>query len=100
MTRKRTDKEVVVSPATGAAPSRRKPARAHVKHTAVPAEAPASEPAEIALQTRAVTAPEPTHGEIAALAYCYWEARGCQGGSPEEDWLRAELELRSSAATM
>ena len=31
--------------------------------------------------------------EIAKLAYSYWEARGCQGGSPEEDWLRAEQEL-------
>lgn len=35
--------------------------------------------------------------EIAALAYSYWEARGCQGGSPEEDWFRAELELRGAA---
>jgi hypothetical protein len=33
--------------------------------------------------------------EIAALAYSYWEARGFRGGSPEEDWLRAEQELRS-----
>jgi hypothetical protein len=32
--------------------------------------------------------------EIAALAYSYWEARGCQGGSSEEDWLRAESEMR------
>ena len=30
--------------------------------------------------------------EIARLAYSYWEARGCQGGSPEEDWYRAERE--------
>jgi len=36
----------------------------------------------------------PSHEDIAALAYSYWEARGCQGGSPEEDWLRAEQELR------
>ena len=35
----------------------------------------------------------PSHNEIAVLAYSYWEARGYQGGSPEEDWLRAELEL-------
>jgi hypothetical protein len=35
----------------------------------------------------------PTQEEIAALAYTYWEARGCQGGSPEADWLRAEQEL-------
>jgi hypothetical protein len=37
--------------------------------------------------------------EIARLAYSYWEARGCQGGSPEEDWRRAEQELRSRSAT-
>lgn len=30
---------------------------------------------------------------IALLAYSYWEKRGCQGGSPEQDWLRAEREL-------
>jgi hypothetical protein len=32
---------------------------------------------------------------VAELAYSYWEARGRQGGSPEEDWLRAEAELVS-----
>ena len=41
----------------------------------------------------------PSHDEIAVLAYSYWEARGCQGGSPEEDWFRAEQELRSQGAT-
>ena len=35
---------------------------------------------------------------IARLAYSYWEARGFVGGSPEEDWLRAERELRESLA--
>jgi hypothetical protein len=34
-----------------------------------------------------------TFDEIAKLAYSYWEARGCQGGTPDEDWLRAEREL-------
>lgn len=33
--------------------------------------------------------------KIAMLAHSYWEARGCQGGSPEEDWLRAERQLRN-----
>ena len=33
-------------------------------------------------------------GEIARLAYSYWEARGGQGGSSEEDWRKAERELR------
>lgn len=37
---------------------------------------------------------QPSQEEIAALAYSYWEARGYQGGSPEEDWGRAETELR------
>jgi hypothetical protein len=36
----------------------------------------------------------PSHSEIAALAYSYWEARGGQGGSAAEDWLGAERELR------
>lgn len=35
----------------------------------------------------------PTHAEIAALAYSFWQQRGFQGGSPQEDWLRAEQEL-------
>ena len=33
--------------------------------------------------------------QIALLAYSYWEARGHQGGSPEEDWYRAEREIRN-----
>jgi hypothetical protein len=43
------------------------------------------------------TAYAPAADEIAALAYTYWAGRGCQGGSPEEDWLRAEQELRAKA---
>lgn len=34
------------------------------------------------------------HEQIALLAYEFWQARGCQGGSPEEDWIRAEQEFR------
>jgi hypothetical protein len=30
---------------------------------------------------------------IALLAYSYWEQRGRPGGSPEEDWYRAEQEI-------
>ena len=40
----------------------------------------------------------PAESEIAALAYTYWAGRGCQGGSPEEDWLRAEQELRAKVS--
>ena len=36
----------------------------------------------------------PSREEIARLAHSYWEARGGQGGSAEDDWLRAEQELK------
>jgi hypothetical protein len=36
---------------------------------------------------------ELTDSEIATRAYSYWESRGFQGGSPEDDWYRAKLEL-------
>jgi len=32
--------------------------------------------------------------EIATLAYQLWNDRGCPMGSPEEDWFRAEHELK------
>ena len=35
----------------------------------------------------------PVEAEIARLAYSYWEARGGKGGTPWEDWFRAEQEL-------
>ena len=36
----------------------------------------------------------PTDSQVAELAYSYWEARGGEGGSPWEDWFRAEQELK------
>lgn len=35
-----------------------------------------------------------TQEAIANLAYSYWEARGGKGGSPWDDWFRAEQELK------
>jgi hypothetical protein len=99
MTRKRTsDNELVVSN-TGAAsvPARRKPAaRTRNQRQAAPAESTLTSAAEPVTQAVAAAA-EPAHEEIARLAYLYWEARGCQGGCAEEDWLRAEAELRTRA---
>jgi len=37
------------------------------------------------------------HERIARLAYSYWEARGNPYGTPEEDWFRAEEEIRNQA---
>jgi len=42
--------------------------------------------------------PQISHDEITKLAHALWEARGGQGGSPEEDWFRAEeMILRSQS---
>jgi hypothetical protein len=79
------------------------PARSHRKHSTAsappPAPSPISEEQAGAAVAKAVAknAPAPVAGgdEIARLAYSYWESRGFEGGSPEEDWLRAERELRS-----
>jgi Protein of unknown function (DUF2934) len=35
---------------------------------------------------------------IGRVAYFYWEERGCPNDSPDEDWFRAEAELRSRLA--
>ena len=84
--KKTSAKNIVVS--TGVpAPPRKRIAR---PHSLKPAETPS--PAEAAAPSAA-----PSQDEIATLAYLYWEARGCQAGSPEEDWIRAEQELRTRA---
>ena len=54
-----------------------------------------SESAIAPSSTAAPSASYPTFDEIAQLAYSYWEVRGYQGGSSDEDWLRAEQELRA-----
>jgi Protein of unknown function (DUF2934) len=45
-----------------------------------------------------VTAMRPSHEEIARLAQQYWAERGWQEGQAEQDWLRAERELRQMAS--
>jgi hypothetical protein len=53
---------------------------------------PGIESAEVMETDDQVSAP--TEGRVAELAYSYWEARGFQGGSPWDDWFRAEDELK------
>jgi hypothetical protein len=55
----------------------------------------AVEPKVVAVATTAGISHHTSHHQIAELAYSYWERRGFQGGSPEEDWFRAEGELRA-----
>ena len=107
MTRKRTsDNDLVVSATGATAPARRKAAtRPRGKRAAEPVAplAPAAAEQEtVAPQSDAPVLANvyaPAYDEIAKLAYSYWEARGCQGGCPEEDWIRAENELRNSSVS-
>jgi len=103
MPKKRTaENEMIVPSASAAAPVRRKTApRTRPKHTVEAADSISgsiSEPVVAAVETVEVDAViAPTREAIAQLAYSYWEARGCQGGSPDEDWQRAEQQLRTKA---
>ena len=79
---------------SGVAPARERNARPRRAKVEIQAE-----PALAAVTPAPTSSSEDSSGEheiIARLAYSYWESRGCQGGSPEEDWLRAEAEYRAS----
>ncbi|PWT97015.1 MAG: hypothetical protein C5B51_32220 [Terriglobia bacterium] len=101
MARKRIpENDLVVS--SGAAAARpRRTSTARPKHSPTTAEPPVSSPIETAEESPLAVSHAPlevSHEQIARLAYVYWLARGCQNGSAEEDWLRAEQELRSQTA--
>ena len=108
MARKRiSENPIVVSSGAAAVPARRKSSSSkRTSHSAVPVEdsnTPEIEPSVVPVEPVAeILSPAtpvassyaaPAYQDIARLAYTYWEARGCQGGSPEQDWLRAEQEL-------
>jgi hypothetical protein len=100
MTRKRVSENQVAVSSAGAAPARRKSASPkRVAHPSVGIyNTPASEPEVPSVEpTAAAAVPAESFQEaVARLAYSYAEARGFVGGSPEEDWLRAEQELRAT----
>lgn len=77
------------------APSGKRPLKARPRGSTanVIAEPPTAPRVGTAARGNAEIEPE----EIARLAYLYWEARGSDSGSPEEDWLRAERQLRAGA---
>ena len=93
----------VISAGAPSSPSKVRPRRtattARSKHS-VAAEKPVS-PAEdpetetsLAVSNISESSAEPSRDEIARLAYLNWLDRGCQNGSAEEDWFRAEQQLR------
>ena len=48
-------------------------------------------------QQTSAAIPAPPREEIARLAEKYWAERGWPEGSPEQDWLRAEQELKTAS---
>ncbi len=100
MTRKpnpqKDDVRSSASAAAAAARTRRTPSAPRAplaRATAQSPEPPARGP-EVTHETAFVAEQALAHEDIARLAYSLWEARGRQTGNPEEDWLRAEAELR------
>ena len=78
--------------AAAASPAKRRVSRA--KHSGAQADGKVSTVSETVVQEEMVVDRE----AVARLAYSYWEVRGFVGGSPEEDWLRAENEIRETLA--
>jgi hypothetical protein len=60
------------------------------KKTAVKKAAAKKTPAK----KKSVKKPSPTHEQIAELAKWYFHEHGGHGATAEEDWLRAERELK------
>ncbi len=88
--------EVVSKPA--AAP---KASAAAVKPAVSTAAKPRAKAAVSTHKARTTSAPAPVEistQQIADLAYFIWLDRGCPAGSSEEDWHKAESELRVKAA--
>lgn len=56
------------------------------------ARSPASRPR--GAKSGTPSGPPEDHEQIARLAHSYWESRGGEGGSAEDDWHRAETELK------
>ncbi len=71
--------------------------KAVTEERAAPARLEAVKPkAKPVAEKTAVAAP--TREQIAQLAHRFWAERGWQHGSHEQDWLRAEQELRGKAS--
>jgi hypothetical protein len=93
MTSKRTTKTDTLSSGVTA----RRPKRAGATHSRKAAAAAVNSPETQLIEEldepQSVGTRTVEQDAIARLAYSYWEARGCVGGSPEDDWFRAEQEL-------
>lgn len=97
-TKRSKENNVAMPTGAAAAPARRKSATTPRPQHGIKRSAAAPVTATVVEAVAAKTGRAPAYNEIAALAYTYWVERGRQGGSPEEDWLRAERELGAKAS--
>jgi hypothetical protein len=90
-----TESKELISAGAASAPSKTRPRRTATttrsKHS-LPA-GPETE-TTTAVSNISEVSVDPSRDEIARLAYLFWLDRGCQHGSAEEDWIRAEQQLR------
>ena len=84
-----TELAMAVGAAAGSAVARKRSTTA--KHSKAKVTAAPAEDTEVEEMTAV------DHGEIERLAYLFYEARGGENGSPEQDWLQAEQELTARA---
>jgi hypothetical protein len=93
MARKHNEARSIISPEA----ARRRSSHVKAAQHAEPERETKTVESSVQVSAGAAASPAPVSEseEIARLAYSYWEARGGQGGSPEEDWARAEQEFRT-----
>jgi hypothetical protein len=68
------------------------------KVTSNAATGPQSVPAKAKTIAEKAPSPAPSREQIAQLAHRFWKERGGHHGAHEQDWLRAERELRGMAS--
>ena len=79
------------------AESVKKPKAEKAKAEAKPRKSPAKK-ASASAQPVQISSHGPSHEQVADLARKYWAERGYKDGHHEEDWFRAEQELRGKAS--
>jgi len=101
MSSKRNSPEASAAAAPARAKKTTKTAATHARRTKAvePAFETATPATAQVVETRLAATAAPTHDEIARLAYYLWLERKSEGGSPDEDWIRAEQQLAARAAT-
>ena len=91
--KKTTTKTATKATATKAATAAKPRKTAAKKGADVVTEMPVAVNGHLTAQERPVS-----HDEVARLAHSYWQQRGHRHGQHEDDWFRAEQELRRKAS--